>query len=68
MDLNSYAVEKLAEARLSELRAQRARRARLAAANVLPRGIAPRLGVALVRLGRWLAGGDATVATNVGCG
>lgn len=56
MELNVYIAEKIAESRLNDLRAERARIARLAAAQVRPRGIG-RLRDALGRLRRRLAPG-----------
>ena len=55
MDVSDYITEKMAAARLDELREQSARLALLDRARGGPRGLAPRLGAALVRLGRWLA-------------
>jgi hypothetical protein len=53
MDTNIYVVEKLVAARLTEMRAERARRALLEAAGP-PRGLVA-LGAALARLGSWVA-------------
>lgn len=63
MDLNAYVAEKIAEARLRDLRAERAGVARLAAAQVRPRGLV-RLRDALVRLRRRLAPGGAVARRN----
>jgi hypothetical protein len=65
MELNLYVAEKMAEARLGDLRAERARIARLAAARVRPRGIV-RLRDALVRLRRRLAPGDPVAGRDAG--
>jgi len=65
MELNVYVAEKMAESRLSDLRAERARVARLAAAQVGPRGIG-RLRDALVRLRRRLAAGGPVARRNAG--
>jgi hypothetical protein len=66
MYLNAYLVEKMVEARLADLRAERARLARRAAARSGPGGIAPRLGAGLVRLGRWLGDGGSVAPPNGG--
>lgn len=58
MELSVYVAEKLAAVRLGELRAEGRRIALLEAVRGPRSGIAPRLGVALIRLGRWLAQGD----------
>jgi len=55
MDVSDYITEKMAAIRLEELRDQSARLALLDRARGGRRGLAPRLGGALVRLGRWLA-------------
>jgi hypothetical protein len=54
MDLNSYGMEKLAEARLAELRAASARAALLASLRPAGHGARAALGEALIRAGRWL--------------
>lgn len=66
MDFNTYAAEKIAEARLADLRAACARAALVEAARVGRRGVGPALGVTLIRVGRWLAHGDAVAAPNAG--
>jgi hypothetical protein len=58
MDYNAYVVEKLAETRLTDLRAAGARAALAGSVRVEPRGVGPAVGAALIRLGRWLAPGD----------
>jgi hypothetical protein len=55
MDVSDYITEKMAAIRLEELRDQSARLALLDRVRGGRRGLAPRLGAALVRLGRWLA-------------
>ncbi|HEU5218192.1 MAG TPA: hypothetical protein VFU23_06005 [Gemmatimonadales bacterium] len=65
MDFGAYVTEKLAAARLGELRQESARLALLDRAGVGRRGLGPRLGIALTRLGRWLAR-DGTPARNAG--
>ena len=55
MDVSDYITEKMAAARLEELREQSARLALLDQARAGRPGLAPRLGAVLVRLGRWLA-------------
>jgi hypothetical protein len=55
MDFNDYIVEKLAVARLDELREQSARLALLAQARPGRRGVVSRLGAALTDLGQRLA-------------
>ena len=54
MDVSDYVMEKMAATRLEELRAHSARLALLERARGGRRGLARRLGAALVRLGRWL--------------
>lgn len=54
MDLNSYGIEKMAEARLAELRAVSARAALLASLRPKGHGARAALGEALIRAGRWL--------------
>jgi|RhiMetdeSRZDD1v2_1073273.scaffolds.fasta_scaffold149070_6 hypothetical protein len=66
MDFNAYVVEKLAETRLADLRAARARAALAESARVEPHGVGPAVGSALIRLGRWLAQGEAVAAPNGG--
>ena len=55
MDVSDYITEKMAAARLDELRERSARLALLAQARGGRRGLTRRLGTVLVRLGRWLA-------------
>lgn len=55
MDFGDYITEKVAAARLGELREQCARLTLLAEARRGRRGLIPRLGIGLARLGRWLA-------------
>jgi hypothetical protein len=66
MDLGVYVTEKLVAVRLAELRAESARVAALAAARPRRRGMGARLGAGLIRLGQWLAQGDAQVGQNAG--
>ena len=66
MDLGVYVTEKLVAVRLAELRAESARWAVLEAARPRRRGMGPRLGAGLIRLGRWLAQGDAQAGQNAG--
>jgi hypothetical protein len=66
MDFNTYAAEKMMEARLADLRAAGARAALLASARVGPRGVGPAVGGALIRLGRWLAQGEVVAGPNAG--
>jgi hypothetical protein len=54
MDLNNYAIEKLTEARLGELRAASARAALLASLRPERRGARAALGEVLIRAGRRL--------------
>ena len=59
MDFGDYVTEKVAAARLGELREQCARLTLLDQARRGRRGLIPRLGIGLIRLSRWLArGGD----------
>jgi len=66
MDFNTYAAEKMAEARLTDLRAAAARAALIESARVGPRGVGPAVGGALIRLGRWLTQGETVAAPNAG--
>ena len=66
MDFNIYAVEKMVEVRLADLRAAGARAALIISARVGPRGVGPAVGGALIRLGRWLAQGEVVAAPNAG--
>ena len=52
----------MVEVRLADLRAAGARAALIASARVGPRGVGPAVGGALIRLGRWLAPGEGSVA------
>jgi len=54
MDYGEYITEKMAAARLGELREQSARRAVLDWARRPRRGLILHLGIVLTRLGRWL--------------
>jgi hypothetical protein len=58
MYLNVYAVSKIAEARLTELREERARIALLESVRDPRAGVGARVGAALIRLGRWLGAGE----------
>ena len=66
MELGVYVVEKLAAVRLDELRAEGRRIALLAAVRGPRPRIASGLGVALIRLGRWLAQGDPVAGGKAG--
>lgn len=55
MDFGDYITEKVAAARLGELREQCARLALLHQARRGRRGLVHRVGIGLARLGRWLA-------------
>ena len=66
MDVSAYAVEKLAASRLADLRAERSRLALLEDAREGRPGVASALGVALVRLGRWLAPAGSTGGGRAG--
>ena len=54
MDMNVYAIGKIAEARLNEARAERARIALLESLQADRPGIVSRAGIAVGRLGDWL--------------
>lgn len=66
MDLSTYATEKIAEMRLADLRAATARAALIESAGLPRRGLGHALGSVLIRVGRWLAPGDAVAAPNGG--
>jgi hypothetical protein len=66
MDYNIYATEKIAAARLAELRAARERAALVESSRGMPRGLGVLLGAALIRVGRRLAEGGAVPAANAG--
>ena len=66
MELSVYVVEKLAAVRLDELRAEGRRVALLEAVRRPRSGLAPGLGTALIRLGRWLAPGKPVVSGKAG--
>ena len=66
MDINLYAVEKIAVGRLADLRAAGAQAALIRSARIVPRGVGPVVGEALIRLGRWLAPDEAVVPPNPG--
>ena len=66
MDFNAYATEKIVAGRLADLRAAGARTALLESAGVRPRGVGSAVGSAFIRLGRWLARGEAGAAPNAG--
>ena len=53
---NIYALSKLAEVHLNEMRAERARVALLDSLRGPRRGPVERLGAALIRTGQWLSG------------
>jgi len=56
MDVNVYALRKLAEMRLDEMRAEGARIALLDALRGPRRGVGERAGAVLIRVGQWLSG------------
>jgi len=66
MDLNTYAIEKIANGRLAELRAAGARVALIEAARIGPRGVGATVGSALIRLGHWLAPTEVAAPPNAG--
>ena len=66
MDVNTYAIEKLVAGRLADLRAASARVALLRSAQIGRRGVGVAVGAALIRLGHWLAPGEAVSAPNAG--
>lgn len=66
MELSVYVVEKLAAVRLDELRAAGRHIALLEAVRGPRSGIASRLGVALIHLGRRLAPTDPVAGRNAG--
>lgn len=65
MDVNTYAIEKITEGRLAELRAAGARVALIEAA-LGPRGVGAAVGAALIRLGHRLAPAEAAAPPNAG--
>jgi hypothetical protein len=66
MDLNDYVVEMIAAQRLSELRERGARQALLATGRRARPRLSRRLGVVLIRVGHWLARGEARPVPNAG--
>lgn len=66
MDVNIYAIEKITDGRLAELRAAGARVALIEAARIGPRGVGAAVGSALIRLGHWLAPAEAAAPPNAG--
>lgn len=66
MDLNDYAVELIAAQRLRELRERGARQGLLATGRRVRPPLSRRLGVALIRVGQWLAQGEPGPARNAG--
>jgi hypothetical protein len=66
MDYNIYATEKLAAARLADLRAARARAALAESSRGPRRGLGRVVGQVLIRVGRRLAEGAAVTAANAG--
>ena len=58
MCMNVYVASKVAESRLSELRAERARIALLESLRGPRRPLAARVGAALIRAGEWLGAGE----------
>jgi hypothetical protein len=63
---NVYAVEKIAAARLADLRATSARIALIESARGGRRGLGSAVGAALIRLGQWLVEGEGAEAANAG--
>jgi hypothetical protein len=63
---NVYALAKLAEVHLNEMRAERARVALLDSLRGPRRGLVERLGAALIRAGQWLSGEAANGADRTG--
>ena len=63
---NIYALSKLAEAHLNEMRAERARVALLDSLRGPRRGLVERLGAALIRAGQSLSGEEANGAGRTG--
>ena len=61
---NIYALGKLAEVRLNEARAERARLALLQSLRGPRRGLVERVGAALIRAGQWLSGDAANGPTG----
>jgi hypothetical protein len=67
MDGNVYAVEVIAAARLTELRAGCARVALIESVRAdRRRGLGTAVGGALIRVGQWLARDDAAAGPNAG--
>jgi hypothetical protein len=66
MDFNIYATEKIVAGHLADLRAAGARVVLLESAGVGPRGLGAAVGSTFIRLGRWLAPGEAGAAPNAG--
>lgn len=63
---NVYAVERIAAARLDDLRAAAARIALIESGRAGRRGWGRAVGSVLVRLVRWLAGGAGAAGANAG--
>jgi hypothetical protein len=63
---NVYVLDKLAEARLNEMRAERAHVALLDSLRGPRRGLVERLGAGLIRAGQWLSGEAANGAGRPG--
>jgi hypothetical protein len=66
MDYNIYATEKIAAARLADLRAARVRAALAESSRGSRRGLGRLLGAVLIRVGRRLTEGGAVTAANAG--
>jgi hypothetical protein len=66
MDFGIYVTERMVAARLDELRAEGRRRALLRTARAPGSRVGTGLGIALIRIGRWLAPGDPGAARNGG--
>ena len=63
---NIYALAKLAEVHLNEMRAERARISLLDSLRGPRRGIGERVGAALIRAGQWLSGEAVNGASRTG--
>ena len=66
MEINTYAIEKIANGRLTELRAAGARVALIESARIGSRGVGVAVGSALIRIGHWLAPAAEASPPNAG--
>ena len=66
MDVNVYALERIARERLTEFRDHSARLALLRAAHPARTRVSRVVGAALIRVGHWLARGDTVRTRNAG--